>query len=179
MPAGIDQKVEIWKNKLLDLGKRNRLINYRETKRSTLSIKTPEIFELWESFVENDNPLEFPYYREPQEETDVEYDIDNGFLTSSDVTTNQNVKELQRTLRNLRNKAKMAIEEQGINILYLAFGFLKWTEADYSTEQIVSPLLLVPVSLTVESISSPFVLQMTDDEIVVNPALKYKMENDF
>ena len=174
MPAGIDQKVEIWKNKLLDLGKRNRLINYRETKRSTLSIKTPEIFELWESFVENDNPLEFPYYREPQEETDVEYDIDNGFLTSSDVTTNQNVKELQRTLRNLRNKAKMAIEEQGINILYLAFGFLKWTEADYSTEQIVSPLLLVPVSLTVESISSPFVLQMTDDEIVVNPALKYR-----
>ena len=93
MPAGIDQKVEIWKNKLLDLGKRNRLINYRETKRSTLSIKTPEIFELWESFVENDNPLEFPYYREPQEETDVEYDIDNGFLTSSDGTTHQNVKE--------------------------------------------------------------------------------------
>ena len=29
MPAGIDQKVEIWKNKLLDLGKRNRLINTR------------------------------------------------------------------------------------------------------------------------------------------------------
>ncbi len=179
MPAGIDQKVEIWKNKLLDLGKRNRLINYRETKRSTLSIKTPEIFELWENFVENDNPLEFPYYREPQEETVAEYDIDNGFFTFSDVTTNQSVKELQRTLRNLRNKAKMAIEEQGINILYLAFGFLKWSEADYSTEQIVSPLLLVPVSLTVESISSPFVLQMTDDEIVVNPALNYKMENDF
>ncbi len=44
MPVGIDQKVEIWKNKLLDLGKRNRLINYRETKRSTLSIKTPPNF---------------------------------------------------------------------------------------------------------------------------------------
>lgn len=179
MPAGLDQKIEIWKNKLLDLGKRNRLINYRETKRSTLSIKTPEILDLWASFVENNSPLEFPYYFESQEETDAEYDIDNGFLTTSDVTTNQNVKELQRTLRNLRNKAKMAIEEQGINVLYLAFGFLKWSEADYSTEQIVSPLLLVPVSLTVESISSPFVLQMTDDEIVVNPALKYKLENDF
>ena len=47
MPVGIDQKVEIWKNKLLDLGKRNRLINYRETKRSTLSIKTPPIFDLF------------------------------------------------------------------------------------------------------------------------------------
>lgn len=179
MAVGIDQKVEIWKNKLLDLGKRNRLINYRETKRSTLSIKTPEIFNLWESLVEKGDPLEFPYYREAQEEADEEYNVENGLFTFYDVTTNQNVKELQRTLRNLRNKAKMAIEEQGINILYLAFGFLKWSEADYSKEQITSPLLLVPVSLTVESISSPFVLQMTDDEIVVNPALKYKMENDF
>lgn len=179
MPLGIEQKVENWKNKLLDLGKRNRLINYRETKRSTVSIKSPEIFDLWGRLVENDNPLEFPYYCEHQEESDEEYDIENGFLSSADVTTNQTVKELQRTLRNLRNKAKMAIEEQGINVLYLAFGFLRWSEADYSKEQMVSPLILVPVSLTVESLSSPFVLQMTDDEIVVNPALKYKMENDF
>lgn len=179
MPIGIEQKVEVWKNKLLDLGKRNRLINYRETKRSTLSIKNPEILDFWESFVVNGNPLEFPYYCETQEEMSAECDVANELPISSDVTTNQNVKELQRTLRNLRNKAKMAIEEQGINILYLAFGFLKWNEADYSTEQILSPLLLVPVSLTVESISSPFVLQMTDDEIVVNPALKYKLENDF
>lgn len=175
----MEQKVELWRNKLLDLGKRNRLINYRETKRSTLSIRKPGIFNLWESFVENNAPLEFPYYHESQEEIDEEYDSNGKFLESSAVITNQNVKELQRTLRNLRNKAKMAIEEQGINILYLAFGFLKWSEGNHSTEQIVSPLLLVPVSLTVESISSPFVLQMTDDEIVVNPALKYKMENDF
>lgn len=177
MSAGVEQKVENWKNKLLDLGKQNRLINYRETKRSTLSIKTPEIFSLWESFVENDTPLEFPYCFECQGDSKTEHDVDN--LISYDVTTNQNINELQRTLRNLRNKAKMAIEEQGINILYLSFGFLKWNEIDYSKEQIVSPLLLVPVSLTLESILSPFVLQMTDDEIVVNPALKYKMENDF
>lgn len=177
MSAEIEQKVENWKNKLLDLGKQNRLINYRETKRSTLSIKTPEIFALWESFVENSTPLKFPYCSEYQGYSETGYGIDN--LTFCEVTTNQNVNELQRTLRNLRNKAKMAIEEQGINILYLSFGFLKWSEIDYSKEQIVSPLLLVPVSLTVESILSPFVLQMTDDEIVVNPALKYKMENDF
>ena len=62
MPLNIDQKIEIWKNKLLDLGKRNRLINYRETKRSTLSIKKPDAFALWDSLVENDKPLEFPFY---------------------------------------------------------------------------------------------------------------------
>lgn len=50
-----------------------------------------------------------------------------------------------------------------------------WKNKDH----IVSPLILVPVKLTVESIADPFVLQMTDDEIVVNPALKYKLESDF
>ncbi|OLR59008.1 hypothetical protein BHF70_04840 [Anaerostipes sp. 494a] len=185
MPLELDQKVEIWKNKLLDLGKRNRLINYRETKRSTLTIKNPGIFDLWDSIVEKNDSLIFPMYFENQEdeiesETDEEDIIDEEeMVLTSGVQTNQTVKELQKTLRNLRNKAKMAIEEQGINILYLGFGFLKWTEADYSRNQIVSPLILVPVSLTVESIADPFVLQMTDDEIVVNPALKYKLESDF
>lgn len=186
MPLEIDQKIEIWKNKLLDLGKRNRLINYRETKRSTLTIRKPSIYDLWESIVENNNTLEFPMYFENQDEDDLENRIDvvedesnKKIELASDVETNQSVKELQRTLRNLRNKAKMAIEEQGINILYLAFGFMTWTEMEHSRSQVVSPLILVPVSLTVESISDPFILQMTDDEIVVNPALKYKLENDF
>ena len=51
MALGVKKKVDVWKNKLLDLGKKNRLINYLETKRSTLSIIQPEIFTLWESTV--------------------------------------------------------------------------------------------------------------------------------
>lgn len=185
MSLDINQKIETWKNKLLDLGKRNRLINYKETKRSTLTIKKPDIYDFWEGIVEKNNPLEFPMYFEKQEEDDLENGIDveedgpEEIAFTSDVETNQNVKELQRTLRNLRNKAKMAIEEQGTNILYLGFGFMTWTESEHSRNPMVSPLVLVPVSLTVESISDPFVLQMTDDEIVVNPALKYKLESDF
>lgn len=175
MALNIDNKIESWKNKLLDLGKRNRLINYRETKRSTLTIKYPNIFTLWDSFVINEEPLEFPFYDDLQADDE---DTLNTETVSPSIETNQNVKEMQKTLRNLRNKAKMAIEEQGINILYLAFGFLHWTEAEYHGEYVTSPLILVPVRLTVESISSPFVLQLGDDEIVLNPALKYKLEND-
>ena len=172
--VNIDQKIEIWKNRLLDLGKRNRLINYRETKRSTLSINAPGFFDLWDIIVKSESELTFPYYNELKGEA----------IADEYVKTNQSVKELQKTLRHLRSQAKLAIEEQGINTLYLAFGFLKWDEVcdgtfggDRSTMS--SPLLLVPVSLTVESISSPFVLQMTDDEIVLNPTLIYKMKNDF
>ena len=150
----MDHKIQTWKNKLLDLGKRNRLINYRDTKRSNLRIKIPNIFELWESFVANENPLEFPYIN------DVE-SIDSSELTLFDedieeepipkgVVTNQSIKEQQKTLRSIRDKAKTAIEEQGVNVLYLSFGFLKWFESDHSDQPLTSPLILVPVSIRSE-----------------------------
>jgi hypothetical protein len=123
--ATIDQKLEAWKNKLLDLGKRNRLINYRDTKRSSLRIKEPIIFELWESFVVNETPLEFPYYDDEQISL---FENNENEVFEESVLTNQSIKEQQKSLRSLREKAKTAMEEQGVNILYLSFGFLRWRE---------------------------------------------------
>lgn len=42
MAIDIEIKIEKWKNKLLDLGKRNRLLNYKETKRSSLHVSAPD-----------------------------------------------------------------------------------------------------------------------------------------
>jgi len=169
--SGVDSKVEAWKNRLLDLGKRNRLINYRDTKRSNLKIISPNCFSLWQSFVQDEKPIVFPYFDERSDQED-------AFL-SGGVETNQSLKETQKTLRVLRDRAKTAYEEQGVNILYLSFGFLKWTESTDSDYWYISPLILVPVVLTVESISSPYTLSLHDDEKVINPTLLYKLENDF
>ena len=171
MVVNIESKIEIWQNKLLDLGKRNKLLNYRETKRSTLRIIAPGIYEFWNSFVKNEKPLEFPYYDDIEDEEDI------NLLTS--IETNQSIKDMQKTLRSLRDKAKTATEEQGINILYLSFGFLEWNESKDSEQFFRSPLILVPVTLTVESISSPYVLSLHEDEILINPTLQYKIGNDF
>ncbi len=169
--ANIDIKYETWKNKLLDLGKRNRLLNYRDTARSNVKIEYPDCISLWDMFVKDEIPLIFPFAKENDE--------DNESETKANVETNKNVNDLQKTLRNLRNKAKTAIEEQGVNVLYLSFGFLKWTESEKSEQVFTSPLILVPVTLTVESINSPYVLRLHEDEIVLNPTLIYKLENDF
>jgi len=171
MVVDIEHKIEIWKNKLLDLSKRNRLMNYKETKRSSLQIINPDCISLWNSFVKEEKPLEFPYYDEYSLEIE---------SSSYEVQTNQDVKEMQKTLRNLRDKTKTIKEEQGVNILYLStFGFLKWTESVDSDYLFSSPIILVPVTLTVESISSPYILSLHEDEIVINPTLCYKFENDF
>jgi very-short-patch-repair endonuclease len=173
--AAIDVRIDKWKKRLLDLGKRNRLINYKETKRSNIKIVSPELAGLYKRLVINENALEFPY---PIEEN---YDDEesHGVVSNGDIQTNHTTNEQQKTLRNLREKAKTAIEEQGVNILYLTFGFLKWKESLESEQIITSPIVLVPVTLTLESITSPFVLSLHEDEIVVNPALIYKLENDF
>ncbi len=175
--ADSEQLIDKWKKRLLDLGKRNRLINYRETKRSNIKIITPGIQELYSRLVLKEQQLEFPYI---EEEFDESGELsENDFVASGDLFTDRTIREQQKTLRSLRSRAKTAIEEQGVNILYLSLGFLHWKEIDDSNRELVSPIILVPVSLTVESITSPYVLGLHEDEIVVNPTLVHKMENDF
>lgn len=177
--VNIDLKLDTWKNKLLDMGKRNRLLNYRDTRRSNLRIIVPGIYDLWDSFVVNEQPLKFPRVDEDENQ---QLSLEENQLPAPDlnsVQTNQSPKEQQRTLRNLRSKAKAFMEEQGVNVLYLTFGFLRWTEAEHSHVQFDAPLILVPASLSLKSITSPFLLSLHEDEIIVNPTLVYKLDNDF
>lgn len=183
----IDRKIDSWKNQLLDLGKRNRLINYRDSKRSNLRITQPTLSALWKHFVVSEKPLIFPYVPDI---TDEEEQFTSGSTKiqqkspifddgSSDVLTNQSPIERQKTLRSIRNKARTILEEQGVNVLYLSFGFLKWYEDEHSKQELLSPLILVPVSITLENITSPFVLDLYEDDIILNPTLAYKLENDY
>ncbi len=187
----MDSKIDAWKNKLLDMSKRNRLLNYRETKRSTLRFIKPDIFEMWDSFVLNEKPIVFPIAIENDERTMFsDSDEEQGKSTNSKsknnkgkadskIITDKSDADCQRTLRNLRNRSRSAMEEQGVNILYLSFGFLNWREANYSNEVYAAPLVLVPVTLKWGSILSPFTMELHEDEIILNPTLTYKLENDF
>lgn len=173
----IDMKIEQWKKRLLDLGKRNRLINFKETKRSNVAIISPSYDIVYKRIVHEEDKLSFSFplkttYDENGEE--INLNVERG-----DIETSKTLNEQQKTLKVLRARAKTSIEEQGINTLYLTFGIIRWKESDISDFVISSPLVLVPVSLTIESITEPYVLQLHEDEIVVNPSLAFKFENDF
>jgi len=171
----INVRLNDWKKKLLDLGKRNALINFKFTSKSILKFSKPTIHELWQNVVEDAVEIQFPYI-ETDDYEDIDEDIQD--YEYGRVYTNRKPKDAQRILRNLRKKYKTFIEEQDVNVLYLSFGFLEWTEKS-TNQQLVSPLLLVPVSIEWESIKSPMVLKITEDEIVVNPTLAYKLSSDF
>lgn len=57
----LHSRIEIWKKLLLDFGRRNRLINFLEGKRSNVRITTPSFDKLWELVVVNEKEIVFPY----------------------------------------------------------------------------------------------------------------------
>lgn len=182
-----NKKIEYWKSQLLDTGKRNKMINYRETARATLKIVEPGLDELYANYVQNENELTFEYPLD--KDSDIRtYSVLRLFdrlscpipVLLGDIKVATSFQESKKTLKNLRNKSKLALEEQGTNILYLSLGFIEWQENHGSHHSWVkSPLILVPVSLTVETLNAPFKLVRYDDDVVVNPTLQHLLSADY
>ena len=172
----LHNRIEIWKKLLLDFGKRNRLINFLEGKRNNVRIIVPDCDKLWDLII-SEQEIVFPYARKIQVDDEGEEIYET--IIKGDIETNKPIGDLQKTLKSLRYKANTSIEEQGINTLYLTFGMLKWKERDESSQVFSSPVILVPVKLLIESITSPYRLVLHDDEIVINPTLSHKLDNDF
>lgn len=180
-------RIEKWKLKLLDLGKRNRLLNYKDTRRSNIAIAEPDIETVYDQLVNQSATLEFVlrdkslnlFNYDLSEDEASEETISSFELEDGQVLTNRTDTEMLKTLSQVRAKAKTALEEQGVNVLYLAFGFLQWKESTSSNIKLKSPLILVPVQLSIESFTEPYKLSMTDDDVVVNPTLMHKLEKDF
>lgn len=89
------------------------------------------------------------------------------------------LKKVEALLYKLYLRSRSALQEQGVNILFVAFGLLDWAETHDGTSRVLSPLLLVPVRLERETALDPFRLVLLDDDVIVNPALARKLETDF
>ncbi len=82
-------------------------------------------------------------------------------------------------LRETYRHARRSLEEQGVNILYLALGTLKWRESESSGAERRAPLILVPVKLEKSGVRESFKLAWTGDEIEANLSLETKLRQDF
>ena len=86
---------------------------------------------------------------------------------------------LQKRLLSLYYDAITFEQEQGVNILYLALGMLKWFESDSSDVERYAPLVLVPVSLERGSAAERFKIKWRNEEPAANLSLQAKMKVDF
>ncbi len=184
----IYSKLEVWQQKLLDMGKRNRLLNFRETKRSTLKITYPEADSLYKTLVSgkkltiSESPVSIPLESVVPQNGAVQLNRPESYAgkyadTAALMAESETSLELNKTLYHLRMKAKTAIEETGANILYLAFGFMEWT--DLQKVPLKSPLVMLPLDLRRETLLSPYTISTFADDVVINPTLCYKLEADY
>ncbi|MGO8673698.1 MAG: DUF3320 domain-containing protein, partial [Capsulimonadaceae bacterium] len=82
-------------------------------------------------------------------------------------------------LTGLYRSARVSMEENGANTLYLALGMLVWYETPASTRPRRSPIVLVPAEIIRKSIQSGFILRAGDDEPQVNVTLIEMLRQDF
>ncbi len=183
----LDKRLDYWKQKLLESGRHNIMINYRKTKATGIEFVRPTLAELFNRIAINEEALTFQ--KSSNKNADVrEYSLmsfgEKLFPTlpfeTDDVMIVDNYEESQKTLKSLYTKSKLAIEERGTNILHIVCGFIEWRYPNEPQSQWMrSPLVLVPVSLTAEVSNSSYILKRYEDEIVVNPYLAYLFEIEY
>lgn len=86
---------------------------------------------------------------------------------------------LQKRLLDLYIDARTLQEEQGVNILFLAIGYLKWRQASTPQVDRWAPLILVPVVLERSNAGEKFHLRWSGDEIQANLSLQLFLHREF
>ena len=194
------KKLNRWAELLLDTGKRNNLINFKDTRASTVEVTKPDVYDLFakidgDTSFEVFDPKKFNLEQEIEDVDEEELLEDEQGDTSkkekyiSDCLSKMNKSNYVllynqfmdpvKALRNIDKKAKEYIEETGVNVAYMAFGFIHWTESEHSEYVYRAPVLLMPIELNQESSIDPYFIKSTGDDIVVNPTFAYKLNADY
>ena len=181
----IEKKIDFWKTRLLDLGKKNKLINApapkaaKRASRTSLVIESPTSKELWDILCKKEQSIRFPIKLDIETEKITRRPADENRKFQNGYQTNQPVPEACKTLLSLKNKSRVYMENKGMNALYMVFGFINWKEQAIDGQEMRSPLVMLPISISQDSILSPIVIQKTDDDPIGNNALQQRLLKDF
>jgi len=209
MPFDPDLRLAEWRTSLLDTTKRNRLIKFAAGRTGGVNLVRPVAAELWAKLVREGTTFTFPWKQAllglpPEilnaETLSADFDPQSGNaateaaevareftvlcersanLLPTHLLTEFNDRLLAARLTKLFRTAKEASTDHGVTTLFAAFGFLRWFESPDSEEELLSPLLLVPVKLDRETVESAFTLRAEDDDILPNHCLAEMLQTQF
>ena len=188
----VKKEMESLQKKLLDMSLRNNFLNFRVLKR-TVPIVDESITELFKILILNEQSMEF--LPKDDEIEDLENDDETLILEDRDniwkmvnidsgdtdkyldtyLQTDLTEKNLQKRLFTLYQNYKTSITEQGSNTLFLALGFLEWKDVEHQDASYKSPLILIPVEISRDSVGSPFKVKWDKSEIYPNLSLQNKL----
>lgn len=176
--VNIENELQTARQKLLDLTMRNPLLNFRTVKTRTINVTNESLTEIYRTLVIKENKMQF--YSMPkinvENTTKANEQINNETSNQTKfLQTTLEEEELKKRVMHISRQARTATEEQGYTILYLAMGFLEWTESS-KPQRRSAPLILVPIKLERIKISMPFKLSWTGEDIITNISLQKKIE---
>ncbi|MFC5136988.1 DUF3320 domain-containing protein [Actinomycetospora rhizophila] len=179
-------RVAVWKNALLDLTRRNRLINFTAGPSATrLALPESALGELEDRLhqgrtIKLHAADDLPEVRRAQGVTsagDLPDDVLTDRLRRQQVFTELDTTSFAGRMRTLQRKARTLREESGSANLYIALGTLQWSAAD--GKPLRSPLLLLPVVLTLGRRGQPPTLTLDEGgETAPNLCLLEKLRTE-
>jgi len=204
LAAGMGTAIDVLRQQLLDISKRNRLTNtpVGKPRVKQLEIEDERSDEIFRILYLERKKMTFEAFRGTV--ADREADAGNGdggdeanrrrlFVpeyaeTASEpaahhvdrkLHTRLTAEGLQKRLLTLYRDAQGIEEEQGVSVLFLALGFLRWYESESSDIERFAPLVLLPVDLERDSARGRFRLAYRDQDLEPNLSLGAMLANDF
>lgn len=174
----LDKRIDSWKEQLLDLTRRNKLVNFKETKSKSLPLHQPDALAIGEKLLQDD-----PIYIRKSDSADYGGSPpDSADLKANEIASTRSVEATLSSLQSLRLNQRRARQERGVDALYLSFCTLRWYDIGHSDEPLRSPLFLLSVDLTRETNNSAdrhdFELTPVDIDLQINPALRKKLQSE-
>lgn len=184
-------RLDNWKRKLLDLTMHNRLLNFKESKKN-LRILCPDLGSLEDALADGTTFKVYPKLNDLGENNARNADVHQqrtgvGSLEemlreafhSRRLHADATDTDVNRRLLEIYREARLSIEENGANTLYLALGFLAWYEAPTSPQRRLAPIILIPLEIERRSLQEGFSIRQGDDEPMVNVTLLANLIADF
>ena len=173
------------RTKLLETGTRNRLVHVNRDieRKNVVNIVNERSDDVFRILVSERRTMGFAALGKDSIGEAIEMvaldEIDETRFVDQTLETVLGPETLQKLLRKRARDAQTIEQEQGVNILFLALGFLKWFENENSNVQRNAPLLLIPVSLKRNARTSKHDLEFREDDILTNLSLQERLKTDF
>ena len=173
-------KLEVERAELLDVGLRyNALINYQLSNARGIEVFSECTADVYRVLVQDGKAMSFLPKSELSPQLKIDEDLDaransvqNG---GNQLQTFYPSTEFQKRLLNTRRDANTAMEELGVNTLYLALGMLQWYESESSNIPRKAPLILIPVYLSDARDYVRIAMRYTGEDIGTNLSLQEKL----
>lgn len=194
--ADLAREMESIRSRLLEQGSRNGLLNHTPLKR-TVSVVDESPRELYDLLVIQGRSMRLRHSsrrrssggaesvwdrgQDPKVTSMVrEWAPDDGGKASPNlldaiISTPHGKDDLDKRLFAVYNRSRSILEEQGYNVLYLALGFLQFSEGVLGRKSMRAPLILVPVELRRMGRTREYRLRWNGDEISTNISLQARL----